>query len=98
MFFYTNAMDAAISPYDVSMKFMRNVPAVSAVEVAAGAEAAFKSAQSLTVSMSPSHAKAMLPALIRLVSEYEKKFGAIPLPEDAQNFWDATFPNKAGSR
>lgn len=96
-FFYANSLEVAVSPFDISMKFMRN-GTETAQKPAATSEinpnAAISVLDAMTVSMSPSHAKAMVPALLRLVQEYEKQFGRIPLGADIQATWDATFPGR----
>ena len=92
-FFYANSLEAAVSAYDVSLKFPRNVTLSLEVKRIAGQplEAPTMAAETLVVSMSPSHAKAMLPALIMLVREYEKAYGTIPLAPDAKSTWDSMF-------
>lgn len=92
-FFYANAMEMAASPYDISLKFMRNGAEVAKPVVpGTTVEATAVLLDSLAVSMSPSHFKAMLPGLVKIVVEYEKQFGLIPLPPDAAAVWNASFP------
>lgn len=92
-FFYANSLEAAVSAYDVSLKFGRNVTINAEEKGVTGVpqEAQVTAAERLVVSMSPSHAKAMLPALVLLVREYEKNYGKIPLATDAQTAWDSVF-------
>lgn len=93
-FFYANSLEAAVSAYDVSLKFMRNATGTPlAAATTSGSPTAIQTAvvDAMIVSMSPSHAKAMLPALLRLVREYETLYGKIPLAADMQATWDGTF-------
>jgi len=88
-FFYTNALEVAASSYDVNLKFMRNGTSTGA---SSDASPVIELKDEITVAMSPAHAKAMLPSLLRIVLEYEKHSGApIALPNDMQKLWDETF-------
>lgn len=86
-YFYTNGTEVSCSAYDVSIKFLRNVALSSGTESSAVTQTTTGVADSLIVSMSPSHLKAMVPALIELVARYEMDFGAIPLPPEMRNRW-----------
>ena len=92
-FFYANSLEAAVSAYDVSLKFGRNVTTNAEEKGVTGIpqEAQVMAAERLVVSMSPSHAKAIVPSLVLLVREYEKAYGKIPLAADTQRMWDSVF-------
>lgn len=85
--FYTNAMELALSAYDVTLRFLRNGSDNSAAAGPGPTESKVVVLDSLIVSMSPSHLKAMMPALIIAIVEYEKMFGSIPLPPDQAEAW-----------
>lgn len=94
-FFYTNGLEASVSPYDVSLKFFRNVtappPAGTVRPVGERTESRATAAETLVVSMSPTHAKAIIPSMIQLIEEYENTFGPLPLPPEIQLIWDRRF-------
>lgn len=87
-FFYANAVEVTVSPFDVSLNFIRTgapkadtaAPKVVG-ELIEGTAAAL---DTLVVSMSPMHAKAMLMPLVALVRKYEESFGVLPMPPEAQ--------------
>ena len=90
-FFYANSVEVAVSPFDISLKFMRNGTAtLETVAVhTTPVDATPVVMDALTIAMSPSAAKSMLPALLQLISVYEQKFGTIPLPPEVLARWNA---------
>jgi hypothetical protein len=98
-FFYTNGVEVGISPFDINLKFMRNGTAtpdsVKEAAKAAPAETAAMIRETMTVAMSPAHAKTMLPLLWQMVQIYEQNFGAITLPPEQRAKWDAAFQSGA---
>lgn len=91
-FFYANGLEMSVSAYDLSFKFLRNAPSgKEKSSFGAFSEEDVKTEAAAVVSMSPSHAKAMLPGVFRLIQEYEKNFGVIPLPPEVAENWDALF-------
>lgn len=97
-FFYANSMEASVSSYDVSLKFARNITVAPkdglAAKAGEGVESIVAPAETLVVSMSPSHAKAILPTMIRMIQKYEESYGVIPLDSDMKAIWNATFSAK----
>ena len=97
-FFYTNGVEVGISPYDFSLKFMRNgSPTPETVKAAAASQALGASPamvmETMTIAMSPVHAKAMLPILAQMIATYEQAFGTIALPPDHLAKWNAGPPD-----
>lgn len=90
-FFYANALELGTSPYEIGLKFMRLGTSTPDTPRAGqdGQELQSSVLDALHVSMSPSHAKAMLPALVNSVLDYEKKYGKIPLSSESRDKWDA---------
>lgn len=87
-FFYANGLEVAVSPFDFNLKFLRQGADSDAV---GGAPAATKRLDEIIIGMSPAHAKAMLSGLFTSVSDYEKSFGIINLPNEALNEFNKTF-------
>lgn len=78
-FFYANAVEVGVTPYDVSLKFMRS----GSADAPLTATAVTKNVQlvkidEFIIGMSPQHAKAMLPSLTSAVAQYEQMYGTIP--------------------
>ncbi len=95
-FFYTNSVQVAITPYDFSLKFTRNGTETDNTPRPSGTlkvDVPAKVLDVMTVSMSPSHAKALLVALKQIVDMYEQRHGLIPVPVDVKNQWDKYFPH-----
>ena len=91
-FFYTNAMEISISPYDLNFKFLRQVAGEAELPLM---EQQPKKIAELVVSMSPTHAKAMLTSIYISVMNYEKDVGKIALPEEMQKLFDETFTSSS---
>ncbi len=92
-FFYANSVEIAMSGYDVTLRLVRN-GARSASGGKAGfatSEAVMAEEDAMSVCMSPSHAKALLPGLMDVVLRYEELFGKIPLPPEAATAWERRF-------
>lgn len=95
-FFYANAMELAVSPYDFSLRFIRNAAGqVALPEGVRTGEVPVVTRASMTVGMSPTHAKAMLPALVNAVLRYEEQLGKLTIPQEMQTAFDALFKGKA---
>lgn len=91
-FFYCNGLQVATSPYDITLNFIRHAPKVGAATgLMAGVPSDPVRAAELLVSMSPMHAKAMLPGLFKVVADYENTFGPIALPKEIQDLYSKTF-------
>ena len=87
-FFYTNAMEVAVSVYDFTFKFIRQ----GAAPPKPGAtQAAVLRLDEMAVSMSPAHAKAMLSGIFKAVLDYEKQFGHIALEKETEQQFAQTF-------
>lgn len=87
--FYANGMEVAMSPYDISLKFMwqgseTSSTATPNTEVT---DAIPSVLEAVTVSMSLSHAKSMLPSLFAMVAKYEETYGEIPVPPEFVERW-----------
>lgn len=87
-FFYANGLELAVSPYDITLKFLRQGTPEGA---APGVELQPKRIAELSVAMSPVHAKAMLSGLYTAIMGYEESVGAIALPAEAQKTFNETF-------
>lgn len=83
-FFYTNAAEMSVSAYDITIKFIR-----TEAELVEGAQREVRSTprDAIAIAMSPSHAKAIIPGLLRLIKDYEKQFGPIPLADEGAVLW-----------
>lgn len=83
-FFYCNATEIAVTPYDFNITFFRQGASKSA-SPQEGKEVSMQVApvrlDEMTVAMSPSHAKAMLSGFFQAVRDYEKNVG--PITTDA---------------
>lgn len=90
-FFYSNAIEVAVSPFDINLKFIRNGTATPAqvVPVNTPVDATPIVQEAMVVAISPSSLKTMLPGLLQAVAIYEQKFGAIPIASDALARWNA---------
>lgn len=80
---YVNGIAIYYSPWDFSLMFLRGLPSESPAERAESGELRFNVNYRIAqaVVMSPQHAKAMLGALAKNISEYEAEHGEIPLVE-----------------
>lgn len=87
-FFYSNGLEISVSPYDITLKFLRQGSPEGA---APGVELQPQKLAELSVAMSPAHAKAMLSGLYTSIMSYEQSVGAIALQADAQKIFDETF-------
>lgn len=102
-FFYANGAEMAVTPYDVTMKFLRNGSSTSSVGSApntAGApmEATPTILDTMSVSMSPSHAKTVAAAMLHLIREYEKQYGTIPLTVESAEKWRSEIATAGASK
>jgi hypothetical protein len=85
-------LKVATSPYDITLNFIRHAPKLGETKgTAEGAPVNPVQAAELLVSMSPMHAKAMLPGLFKVVADYENTFGPIVLPKEIQDLYSQTF-------
>jgi hypothetical protein len=83
-FFYANGLELTISVYDITFKFMRNGTLTPELAPTAGQKKSGVQPHvldSFMVSMSPTHAKAILPGLAQAIAQYEAQFGVIPFNE-----------------
>lgn len=87
-FFYTNAVEIGVSPYDVNLKFIRQG---TPEDVQQGQAVKPQKMAELVVAMSPSHAKAMLAGFYKSILEYERSVGKIAIDASAQKIFDETF-------
>lgn len=87
-FFYANGLELAVSPFDITLKFLRQGAPEGA---AAGVDLQPKRIAELSVAMSPGHAKAMLAGLYTSIMEYEQKVGEIAVPSETQEKFNETF-------
>lgn len=86
--FYSNSSKVMATAYDIGIIFDRTrAPEVPAT-VTKSSQVVPVIAESLEVSMSPSHAKAVVIGLLNAVLDYEKNIGSIPLPADKQTAFD----------
>ena len=92
-FFYTNSSEVGMSAYDITINFLRKgFGRVDPAKI--GQETDTSVSDELTVSMSPSHAKAMAAHLYKTTLDYERQFSEIPLPPEAKAQWSALFGKK----
>jgi hypothetical protein len=89
-FFYANGLELAVSVFDVTLRFIRNGAAPGSVPTQGAKPVRFAD---FSISMSPSHAKAMMVPLVNAIREYEKAHGKIPVEAKDQQAWDSL--NKA---
>lgn len=87
-FFYANALEVAVSPFDFSLKFMRQGTPAEAVHNVPSPAATL---DAMIVGMSPTHAKAMLSGLFKAVMGYESENGTISVPAEVQAEFLNTF-------
>ena len=76
--FHPNAMHVASGPYDLTITWIERDPTRLTSDVQEPREG-FTRAISQSV-LSYGAAKAMIPLLVRAISEYEARFGVIPSP------------------
>jgi len=90
-FFYTNAVEVNLTPYDVNLKFQRRGTFTDqALDDNKGLrDVKGIVAEALVIGMSPTHAKAMVPGLVMMIQEYEKRFGKISVSPEEQTRWEA---------
>jgi len=82
-FFYSNSSKVMASPYDVTIQFERvTAPQLSVNIVESNIQP--EMAEILELSMSPSHAKAVLIGLCSTIASYENTIGKIAMPEDKE--------------
>ena len=102
-FFYANAVELSLSPYDMTLRFLRNMPPPVSpdqkpAQMIHAPVTALSRAADLPVMMSPQQGKALIRLLLRAVLEYEKVNGKLSIPpenltllkgaiNDASNLW-----------
>ncbi len=89
-FFYCNGAELTVSPFDINLKFLRQVMPEDTVPNTDQQIKLVKEAE-FTVAMSPAHAKVFLNALFMSVINYEKNIGPISLQSEQQQLFDKTF-------
>lgn len=90
--FYANALDVAVSPYDLTLRFARNMPPAHGLGKSEASEEVLTPVRGgeIAVLTSPTHAKAILSALIVGLLRYEKDIGPVALPtEQTRKLQDA---------
>ncbi len=101
-FFYANAVDLAVSPYDATLRFARNVPDARQTQPGSGVSVSPaeppKPVETFSVVMSPQHLKAMVPLVIKAIDEYERLLGPINIPADMKREYDALIAVKSPSK
>lgn len=92
-FFYANSLEALMTPYDVTLRFLhRKVKAgLKPGRSDLNAEDVFEEAEALSVAMSPMHLKAMVPALVDLIHQYESRHGKLALEDQHAASWEKLF-------
>ena len=98
-FFYANGSEIGIGPYDLTLKFLRTGTADPRGQLMPRSEGAPKelapiALDSMQVSMSPSHGKAILVGLAEALIQYEIKHGTIPCLPETQKKYDDYFGRK----
>lgn len=88
LFFYSNGLELAVSPYDITFKFLRQGAPDNGQP---GVELQPKKLDEITVALSPGHAKAMLTMLYNSINGYERQVGIIPLQERDQQAFITAF-------
>ena len=92
-FFYANSAEVSVSPYEISIKFIRQGAPES--KPSKGRQEPQNvlpiNIEDFVIAMSPSHAKALLPGLFNSVMQYEKNLGDIPLEAVAKKQFNDTF-------
>lgn len=69
-FFYANAVEVAVSMYDLNLKFMRTGTPKSTLQTGMQ-QVQPELLDEMVIGMSPQHAKALLPALTTALQQYE---------------------------
>lgn len=87
-FFYCNGSEIAVTLFDFNFKFLRQGTPAGAQP---GVEMQPENKDSLTVAMSPAHAKTMLYGYFNSVKDYEKNFGSITISAEMQKLFNETF-------
>lgn len=97
-FFYANSLEAHCTSYDVTLRFLRSKlkPGAKAPLGDGNPDDFLDSPDIMSVSMSPMHLKAMLPALYQLVTQYEARFGKLGIPADSAAAWEKIFNQDKG--
>lgn len=97
-FFYTNSLEAFCTSYDVTLRFMYSKLKPGAKPPATGTDPseALGVPDVMSVTMSPMHLKAMLPALVLLINRYEAQFGKVGLAGESAEAWEKMFKQDGG--
>lgn len=92
-FFYANSLEALMTPYDVTLRFMHRKikPGVKPTRGDVKADELFDAPDTMSVSMSPMHLKAMVPALVELITQYEARHGKLALEDQHAAMWEKLF-------
>jgi hypothetical protein len=92
-FFYANSLEALMTPYDVTLRFMHRKIKAGAKPARGDlkAEDVFDEPDTMSVSMSPMHLKAMVPALVELIHQYEARHGKLALEDQHAALWEKLF-------
>jgi hypothetical protein len=82
-FFYANAVEIALSVFDVNLKFMRTGNPTTSLAQSQANPPLMQQIQptlqdQMVIGMSPQHAKALLVNLTEGLKQYEAQFGALP--------------------
>jgi len=89
--FYANAVNIAVSLYDVTFVFRSQSPMVDdtgQIMQNDKGQPLINVSDEFVVRMSPQHAKALASLLMKNVIEYEKQFNlTLPLTPDLEQFW-----------
>jgi hypothetical protein len=76
--FYTNGVHVAVGPYDATLTFLESDITILPEEQV-GPHIPVLTARAQVV-MSLGCAKALIPILVKSISDYEQQFGAVPAP------------------
>lgn len=76
-FFYANAVEVAVSMYDVNLKFMRTGTPKSSLKVGTQQNVQTELLDEMIIGMSLQHAKALLPALSEALKLYEMQSSSL---------------------
>jgi hypothetical protein len=88
-FFYSNTSKVVSSPYDVTVIFERSSAPDLPVKPKATDVFVPIVAEVMEVSMSPSHAKAVITGLLHVLVGYEQQFGMVNMPKEKNEEFNA---------
>lgn len=90
-FYYANAVNMAISLYDVTFVLRNQSPQIDPEGnlMVLNNKQVIDVSEEIVIRMSPQHAKAFAILLVKNIAEYEKNFGIkLPITPDLQKLWD----------